>query len=207
MKYLVDPIRPDPKIIRECAERLRFGQLGVLPTETVYGLAALMHSSQAVAKIYLLKERDRQKPCAVAVWDPKALEPLVQDISEAARELMETFWPGPLTLVFRPHPEVPDYVTRGIGTVAIRMPDHEVFQSILRELQEPLVLTSANLSGQPSVFTAEKVGLLGADFTLDAGETDLRRESTVIDVTQDPPHILRKGVIDADRLQEFGVFS
>ncbi len=201
----IDALHPDPQVIQNIVERLREGQVGVLPTETVYGLAALMRVPQAIARIYQIKERDRRKSLGVAISEFGAVNKLAEDVSDAAQELMETFWPGPLTLVFMAREELPGYITGGTGTIGIRMPDHEVTRAVLEGLREPLALTSANMSGEKAAYTVDRLGLQGMDFVVNAGETDLRRESTVVDVTQSPPQVLRKGVIDADRLMQFGV--
>jgi len=205
--YQIDPTRIDSLMVKEVAERFRKGQVGVVPTETVYGLAALMTLAPSVSRLYQIKGREGTKPCAVAIADPSEVEGLAAEVSEAARWLMEVFWPGPLTLVFRAREHLPAHVMRGGVTVGVRCPDQAFLTAVIRALGWPLLLTSANLSGQPSVFTPEKIEVEGVDFLVNGGETALRRESTVVDVTQDPPRILRKGVLDEERLFQFGVFS
>lgn len=207
VKISIDPSAPSPSVIAEVAERLLAGQIGVVPTETAYGVAAWMGSESAVERIYKLKGRDFQKPCAVAVWDEIALTALVPDISDAAQDLIDAFWPGPLTLVFRANPGVPEYVTRGQGTVGIRWPDHEFLPQVMGVMRSPVVLTSANHSGQKTPFTPQAVEISPVDFFIDGGPSELFKESTVVDVTQDPPQVLRKGAIEDDRLWEFGVVA
>lgn len=197
-------VASDLASIARAADALRNGELIVLPTDTVYGLAASYGRPEAVARIYQVKRRPAERPIALLVDRFEQVELVASDVSPLAIRLMETFWPGGLTLVLPSCSDVPDIVTAGGRTVAVRMPDHPVPRSISRVLQQPLPTTSANRSGRPSPITAgqawtELAGDVG--LFLDGGKAPGGVDSTVLDLTRTPPVILRAGALTIEALR------
>jgi L-threonylcarbamoyladenylate synthase len=201
----VSPTSPDPDSIKQAADLLREGGLVAFPTETVYGLGADVLNLAAVKRVFDVKGRPPDNPLIVHVAGTKQLDDIVDEIPDKGKVLGETFWPGPLTLVMKRTILVSDLVTAGLDTVAVRMPGHPVALALIRALGEGMVGPSANLSGRPSPTTAQHVydDLRGQiDMILDAGPTRIGLESTVVDVTVDPPVILRLGGLTQDRIEE-----
>lgn len=187
---------PDPRAIAEAAEVLRHGGLVAFPTETVYGLGADAFNADAVKKVFEVKGRPADNPLIVHIAKFEHFAQLARTISSKAKILAEQFWPGPLTLVVKGRGVVPDIVTAGLETIAIRMPNHQAALDLIAEFGRGIVGPSANLSGRPSPTKSEHVhaDLHGKiDMILDSGSTTIGIESTVIDVTIDPPMMLRLG--------------
>lgn len=196
---------PKMDLLESAAAVLRAGGLVAFPTETVYGLGANATDADAVAGIFRAKGRPADNPLIVHVANRDSLQQIVSSIPPEAERLMERFWPGPLTLILPKAPGVPDIVTGGLGTVAVRMPDHPVAIALIQGAGIPVAAPSANLSGRPSPTSPEHVleDLAGRiDMLLDAGETGLGLESTVLDLTVDPPVILRPGGVTPDQIAE-----
>jgi L-threonylcarbamoyladenylate synthase len=196
--------KPEPAIIAEAAKILRAGGLGAFPTETVYGLGANALDATAVASIFAAKGRPANNPIIVHVADTNNARSLVTSWPDRAASLAERFWPGPMTLVLPKSPEVPDIVTAGAATVALRIPAHPVALALLKAAAIPTAAPSANRSSRISPTTANHVlgGLDGRiDFILDAGPTLGGLESTVVDLTTDPPRLLRPGLITKRQLE------
>lgn len=190
--------------IEEAARLLAGGQLVAFPTETVYGLGANGLDAEAAGKIFDAKERPRDNPLILHIADETLLDELVVHVPAQARQLMDAFWPGPLTLVFLAKPVVPDVVTGGGDTVAIRMPSHPVATAILQKTGLPIAAPSANLSGSPSPTDAAAVlaDMKGKiPLVIDGGETGIGLESTVVDVTGDIPVLLRPGFVTPEDLE------
>lgn len=201
----VDPHRPEPDIIREAAAVLRRGGLVAFPTETVYGLGANGLDPEAVAKIFRAKGRPADNPLIMHVARPDDGARLAAKWPLVAERAAEAFWPGPLTLVVPSRGHVPAVVTAGLPTVAVRIPDHPVALALLREAAVPVAAPSANRSGRPSPTRAEHVwnDLQGRiDLILDGGPVGIGVESTVLDVTTDPPTVLRPGGIGVEALRD-----
>ncbi len=187
---------PELEKISLAAKIIRQGGLVAFPTETVYGLGADALNPKAVREIYAAKNRPLDNPIIVHVANKEDVYRLAEDVPEFAEKLMESFWPGPLTLVLKASSIVPRVTTGGLDTVAIRMPSHKVALALIREAETPIAAPSANLAGRPSPTMAEHViqDLYGRiDVILDAGPTNIGVESTVLDLTCDPPQILRPG--------------
>lgn len=181
-------------ILTAAAEALRGGELVVLPTDTVYGLAAHPDLPDAIARVYTVKERPIEKALPLLV-ESAAQAATVCVVSPLAERLMARFWPGGLTLVLASHREP--------GTLALRMPDHPVPLALIRTLGAPLATTSANRSGQPSCTTAAAVQAqlpTGYAALIDAGPSPGGRDSTVLDLAGSPPRVLRPGAIPTDDL-------
>ncbi|RLA78442.1 MAG: threonylcarbamoyl-AMP synthase [Deltaproteobacteria bacterium] len=194
----------DPEAIRRAAEVIRRGGVVAFPTETVYGLGADAFNARAVALIFELKGRPRFDPLIVHVADPGDVKRLWQEVDSRARKLMERFWPGPLTLVLPKRAEVPDIVTAGLGTVAVRMPAHPVALALIREAETPVAAPSANPFGRLSPTTAEHV-LQGlgerVEVILDGGRCPVGVESTVLALDGEP-RLLRPGGVPVEQIEE-----
>jgi len=182
--------------IRIVADFIKKGGLVAFPTETVYGLGADALNSDAVLALFKAKRRPLDNPPIVHIGSIKEVYRLAKEVPPKAEGLMKSFWPGPLTLIFRRSEIVPDVTVAGLDTIAIRMPRHNVALALLRESKCPIAAPSANLAGKPSPTSASHVleDLNGRiDAILDAGPTHIGVESTVLDMTVDPPQILRPG--------------
>ena len=201
----VDPYDPRDDLLMPCAEVLRAGGLVAFPTETVYGLGANALMPQAVARIFEAKGRPQDNPLIVHVSRLEAVPPLVKEISPIAARLMETFWPGPLTLLFPKADSVPTIVTAGLPTLAVRMPDHPVAHRLIDLAGVPVAAPSANISGSPSptTFDATFSDLDDkVDFVVDGGPAGIGVESTVLDISGPVPMILRPGGLSREDLMQ-----
>lgn len=190
--------------IEEAARLLGAGGVVAFPTETVYGLGAIATDPDAVRRIFAVKGRPADNPLIVHVADLDQVSDLTSAFDARARRLADRFWPGPLALVLPRAPAVPDVVTAGLDTVAIRMPDHPVALALLR-LTGPLAAPSANRSGRPSPTRAgHVVDDLGdaVELVLDGGPCRVGVESTVVDLSGDAPLVLRPGGITVEELRE-----
>jgi tRNA threonylcarbamoyl adenosine modification protein (Sua5/YciO/YrdC/YwlC family) len=187
------------------AEIIRRGGLVAVPTETVYGLAAGGLDAAAVQKIYDVKNRPETKPISLLVTGVEDAEKFCRDIPTAAYVLAAKFWPGPLTMVLYKRANVPEIVTAGGDTVGVRCPDHPKTLGIIRLAGVPLAAPSANLSGEPS---PKNVGDVLKTFdgkiecAVDGGPCTVGIESTIVDMTADPPRILRQGGLSRGAIEE-----
>lgn len=200
----VDAAHPDRAALAPAAERLRVGGLVAFPTETVYGLGAHALDRQAIQRLFEVKGRPSTDPLIVHVGSLDALAALVATVPDSAHALASRFWPGPLTLVMPRADAVPDGVTGGLGTVAIRMPSHPVARALLELAAIPIAAPSANLFSRPSPTTAAHVleDLDGRiDLVVDGGSTPLGIESTVLDLTGETPAVLRPGAVTLEMLR------
>jgi L-threonylcarbamoyladenylate synthase len=200
----VDPLNPDPASIRKAVDILRSGGLVAFPTETVYGLGALVFNEQAARKVYIVKNRPFDNPLIIHISSLEMLDTVATNIPEKALRLAEKFWPGPLTLILPRNKSVPKVVSGSLDTVAVRMPAHPVALALIKEAGEPIAAPSANLAGKPSPTTAEHViqDLYGKiDAIIDAGETLYGVESTIINILSSPPVLLRPGAIPVEEIE------
>jgi L-threonylcarbamoyladenylate synthase len=201
----VDSSNPDPAAINRAAALLRDGRLVAFPTETVYGLGASALDSAAVRQIFWAKGRPAANPLIVHLTDPSLVANVAASWPETAARLAERFWPGPLTIVIPKLPAVPDEVTAGGSTVAVRCPNHPIALALLRAVGLPLAAPSANRSSELSPTRAEHVmRSLGGriDLILDGGTCPGGIESTVVDVTGPVVRVLRPGLITVPMLEE-----
>jgi len=199
----VDPHRPECDVIAKAARCLARGGLVAFPTETVYGLGADATDRRAVAAVFEAKGRPADNPLIVHVSSPAEVKALVRETPPSARALMQTFWPGPLSLILRRSEAVAPEVSCGLDTVAVRMPDHLVALELIRSAGVPVAAPSANVSGRPSPTRAEDVlADLGGriDCVLDAGPCRVGVESTVLDLTGPEPVVLRPGGVTVEDL-------
>lgn len=191
--------------VEEGISVLRRGGIVAYPTDTVYGLGASVTDREAVRKIFRAKGRPEDIALPVLLADISQLGEVAVCVPEAALKLARRFWPGGLTLVVRRAASVPDEVTAGGETVAVRVPAHPVPLALITGLGQPIVGTSANLSGRPAALTAaEAHEQLGdrVDLVIDGGPAPGGTESTVVDVTGQPPVVLRQGAVSLEALRE-----
>ncbi len=201
-KYLT---MDSPNVAQQAAAIIKSGGLVALPTETVYGLGANGLDENAVARIFIAKGRPQDNPLILHVADPRQMADICHSIPDAAWALAERFWPGPLTMVLPAKAAVPKGTTAGLSTVAVRCPDHALARQIIALSGVPIAAPSANLSGTPSTTTAQHVlhdhdGKI--DAIVDGGPCRVGVESTIVDMTETPPRLLRPGGITPEQLTE-----
>lgn len=197
---------PTDAAIAEAAALIRAGDLVAFPTETVYGLGADGLNREAVAKIFQAKGRPGDNPLILHISALDQITPLIAcELSPVAKKMADAFWPGPLTMIFPKSARVPENVSAGLSTVAIRFPAHPDAQRLIAAAETPIAAPSANRSGKPSPTTANHVfedmdGRI--PLILDGGECLVGVESTVVDMTGSVPHILRPGGITAEQIAQ-----
>ncbi len=202
--FKIDPQNIDLKLIKKAAQIINKGGLVAFPTETVYGLGADALEHEAVSRIFEAKKRPLDDPLIVHIADEKDLYELAEHVPPKARELMDRFWPGPLTLVLKKTEKVPDLVTTGLFTVAVRMPSNTIAGKLIEEAGVPIAAPSANLFGRPSPTTAQHVvDDLGdaLDMVLDGGRTEIGVESTVVEFVNGKALVLRPGGVSIEELR------
>lgn len=190
--------------IEKAGEILRAGEVVAIPTETVYGLAANAYDGNAVSKIFKAKGRPQDNPLIVHIAKVETLSDLVAEVPEAAKKLAAAFWPGPLTMILPKSEKIPDAVSAGLPTVAVRMPSHPVAHAVIEAAGVPLAAPSANLSGSPSPTNAKYVLDDMQDripLILDGGSSAVGVESTVITLATERPRVLRPGGITVEQLR------
>ena len=202
--YKIDRDRPDPRIMEAAADIIRRGGLVAFPTETVYGLGANGLDAAAVARIFAAKGRPADNPLILHIADREELDEWVAAVPDWLEPLLAKFWPGPFTVVLPRSSAVPDIVTAGLDTVAVRLPSLGAARELIRAAGVPIAAPSANLSGRPSPTTAAAVmaDMEGRiEMVLDAGPCEVGLESTVLDCVSQPPTILRPGGVTQEMLE------
>lgn len=197
-------VEPSTENIRHAAELLRMGKLIIMPTETVYGVAADMTNPEAIKKVYEVKGRPRENPLIVHIASHDQIPSLVSAWSDEAESLSKRFWPGPLTLVVQKSELVPSEVTAGLDTVAVRMPNHPIARMLLQTAGVPIVAPSANRFMQLSATRADHIDPELAEkveLILDGGPCQVGLESTVVNCAHKPPIILRPGGVTRAEIQ------
>ena len=208
MKTLIEKMNKnnvDMQVIQRAGEIIKQGGLVAFPTETVYGLGANALDEEAAKKTYAAKGRPSDNPLIVHIAEYRALEKIAVDIPERTAAIAEHFWPGPLTMIFKKSEAVPYGTTGGLDTVAVRMPSDTIARELILASGGYVSAPSANTSGRPSPTLAEHVAedLSGRiEMILDSGSVEIGLESTILDMTVEPPMILRPGAITADMLEE-----
>lgn len=200
----MNTVTVDKNELEEAAICLRNGGLVVFPTETVYGLGADSSNPQAVENIYKAKGRPSDNPLIVHIAHMEDVNKLAREVPDYAKRLMDKYWPGPLTLIFKKQPHVIDRVTAGLDTVAVRLPSNSIARELIRKSGVFVAAPSANLSGSPSptVYRHVKNDLEGrVDYIINGDGCEIGLESTVVDVSGDHPVILRPGAITLDMLK------
>jgi L-threonylcarbamoyladenylate synthase len=198
VQLIIDPRNPEGEALSEATRILREGGIVAFPTETFYGLGVDARREAAVEKIFHIKGRNLRNPISVIVDSAQEVIPLVAAVPEAARILMQKFWPGPLTLVFSAAPSVLSRLTGGSGKIGIRVSSHAGARFLAKGIAGPLTATSANFSGgQECTRAADVIPLLGdrLDAVIDGGSTPGGIGSTILDITVTPPVVLRTGVV------------
>jgi L-threonylcarbamoyladenylate synthase len=192
--------------IQQCISLLKSGRPVSFPTDTVYALGALISDIACVAKVFEIKQRPLTMALPILLAEPDDVDLVAMEVSDAARALMREFWPGALALVFKKTPFVPDIVTAGSPTVAVRITAHPLSIEIVKGVGVPLVGTSANIHGRPSPTTAQDVeSQIGdkVELIIDAGKTPGGIESTILDMSGDKPRILRQGAVAQAQIERF----
>ena len=200
----VDPGNIDSKALYEAAEIIRSGGLAAMPTETVYGLGGSALDSNAAAKIYAAKGRPSDNPLIIHVCSYEQIFEYTREVSEYAKKLIKEFMPGPFTIILKKADIIPDTVTAGLDSVAVRFPAHPVARELIKLSGVPIAAPSANLSGKPSPTKAEHVidDMMGKiECIIDGGSCEVGVESTIVDATGDHPEILRPGGVTLEMLQ------
>jgi L-threonylcarbamoyladenylate synthase len=201
--YTTHPKYPGIEIIGRAAASIKSGGVIAFPTTCLYGLGADAFNTDAVGRLYEIKQRPAQKPILILIDRQTQLKDIVRRISKAAARIMDDFWPGGVTLVFEALPTVPACLTAGSGKIGIRRPAHPVAAALVKAVGGPVTGTSANISGKPgcrciSELDSRFAGKL--DLILDAGHLRGGAGSTVVDVTEDIPRILRTGQIEGTEI-------
>jgi len=198
--------KPDPHQILKTVEILQAGGVIAYPTETFYGLGVDGCNPKAIEKIFHIKGRTFNQPISVIIGSTDGLQNIVVDFPEIAGKLINVFWPGPLTLVFKAAPSVPRFLTAGTGKIGIRVSSHPIAAAMAKMFCYPITATSANLSGTKECSSAmEVIDCIGdqLDMIIDGGSTPALSGSTLLDITTSPPSILREGMIPAATLHPF----
>ena len=201
----VDEQQEKEELLQQAGEIIKAGGLVAFPTETVYGLGGDALNPNSSRKIYAAKGRPSDNPLIVHIYRMEDLSPIAAWIPEAAKKLAEVFWPGPLTMIFKKTDLVPYETTGGLNTVAVRMPKHPTAQKLIQAAGGYIAAPSANLSGKPSPTSAKYVleDMMGrVDMIIDGGDVEIGLESTIVDMTEDEPLILRPGYITKEMLEE-----
>tara|TARA_Y100001936_G_scaffold69313_1_gene68328 strand:+ start:1763 stop:2407 length:645 start_codon:yes stop_codon:yes gene_type:complete len=201
----VDPLIPTlwEDLFAKTKKVLKAGGIIAFPTDTFYGLGADPFNKTAVDKIYKIKNRDSKKPLLLLIDSLEKLDELVEEPSKDSVKLIENFWPGPLTILFKPKSIIPENITTGL--LGLRQPGHAITRKLLSVLDHPLTAPSANFSGKIPATTAKQVALqLGnkLDLVLDAGTCKGEEPSTLVDATQKPVRLIREGAISFKCIQK-----
>lgn len=192
----LDSLNPREADLKKAGRLLSRGKLVIIPTETVYGIAANMQDRKAVERLYEIKKRPKDKPFTLHVDDKKRVEEFAKDVPIAAYKLIDAFWPGALTVILKSRTE---------GSIGLRMPDNEIALRVISYARVPIACPSANLSGEPAPFTFSEAmkdleGLV--DLAIDGGPTRFKAESSVVDLTVQPPLVMREKAISKQEIEE-----
>ena len=192
--------------LKEAALIIRSGGVVAFPTESFYGLGVSARDEKAIQRLFAIKKREENQPVLLLIPTASPLNRYVIRIPDIASQIMEEFWPGGLTLIFEANPGLPRLLTSGTGKIGLRLSSHPVATALAQAVGAPITGTSANISGQAACSSAEAVrhSLGGSvDFILDGGETKGGKGSTVLDITVDPPTILREGMVTREQLEAY----
>jgi len=206
MVIKIDPENPSEKDIKNVAVALKNGGVVVFPTETLYGLGAKASDEEVLKKIYHIKRRSARKPLPVMISDIWEVKKIAPALPEMAKILAERYWPGPLTLVMKSSPSVSSLITCGRDTVGIRIPANRIALDLLKAVEEPVAVTSANISREEDILTIDEIISYfekEVDIIVDGGPLTFGVPSTVLDITSDSPVILREGKIPSGEILAF----
>jgi L-threonylcarbamoyladenylate synthase len=202
----LDPDKPDDSLLKKVITSITAGETIAFPTETFYALGASAYNEAAIEKVFTIKGRDYTMPLPIIIEGEAMLREVAAEIPGSAFPLIQAFWPGGLTLIFRASLKIPPLLTAHTGTVALRQSSHALAQMLVAGARCPITATSANLSGDRSCSSAAEVAeSLGneVDLIIDGGQTEGLLPSTIVDLTSIPPRIVREGIISSERLQPF----
>lgn len=192
-------------ILNRLANNLQHGSIGIFPTDTVYGIGCNVFNEMAINKLYELKRRDYSKPITVLVSKSEMLDDLVENISPEEQRLIDNFWPGALTIIFKKKHTISNLLTANLDTIGIRMPNNKIALDLLNFSNRPLATTSANISGKDAGIDISdfydnfnnKV-----DFIIDSGVSNIGKASTIVQIIDGIPHILREGSITKQQISK-----
>jgi len=204
-KYLDLKEDKDYTKLKEVAEVIKNGGIVVFPTETVYGIGVNALNANPVERLYKIKQRPEDKPISLLVSSVEMIEQVAQDITELEHALIKEFFPGPLTIILNKKEIVPDIVTAGGSTVGVRMPENEIAFKLIEYAGVPIAAPSANISGNPSgtqLYTVMNEFGENVDCYIDGGKSKLGLASTIVQVIDGMPHILREGSISKKQIEE-----
>ncbi len=199
----IDPVHPAVETLNQAAEVLRQGRVLAYPTETLYGLGVDPFNEEALERLYRLKGRSTQAPVSILVRDLEMLLDVVKEISPSAEILIKTFLPGPLTVVLPARDNLPRRLTAGTGKIGVRISAYPLSDHMFSKFPHPITTTSVNPSGKPAAKDAKEIAAYfkeGIDCLLDAGPMPGGIGSTVVDITEDKPVIIREGVISSEKI-------
>ena len=202
----LDPDKPDDSILKKVITSIITGKTFAFPTETFYALGVSAYNKAAIEKVFTIKGRDYTMPLPLIIEGEDMLREVAAEIPAIAHSLIQAFWPGGLTLIFKASPKVPAILTAHTGTIALRQSSHPLARLLVAGALCPITATSANLSGDRSCSSAPEVAeSLGneVDLIIDGGQTEGLLPSTIVDLTVASPRIVREGVISTERLQPF----
>lgn len=200
----VDPLNPEPELIQKAGKILTNFGVVIFPAKCLYGVAAHALNPEAVEKVFQLKQRPANNPLLVLIKNQSMLHELVTEIPETAQKLMDTFWPGNLTLIFNARSHVPEQLTAGTGKIGIRIPVHPVAKALVNVVDFPVTGTSANLSGKPGCADPDQLDstiINDADLLLDAGLVKGGTGSTIADTSRQVVEIHRQGEISESQIK------
>jgi L-threonylcarbamoyladenylate synthase len=200
----IDQNQIDISVIQKAADFINDGMIIAFPTDTLYGIGCDPFNIEAINKLFSLKSRTKQKPINLLIDSERQLNEIVEDLPDVTQLLIESFWPGALTLIFKKKKIIPSILTSNLPTIGVRMPNNQIILELIKKVKRPLAVTSANISGKPSTTNAKQVYENFRDkipLILDGGETSIGKESTIMDLTVIPPKILREGVLKMEDIQ------
>jgi len=204
----IDSDKSLKRFLGHAAKVMEEGGIVAFPTESFYGLGVDATNPEAIKKLYKLKKRDSSLPLLILIPSINELSKYAASVPSKARIIGENFWPGGITMIFQSSPVLPPELTAGKGKVGIRVSSHPTANGLSREVNFPITATSANLSGEPPCVNADQVAdLFGndLDLILDSGATEGKNSSTILDVTINPPVIIREGIISTERIIKSGI--
>lgn len=193
------------QIIKQAIKLLQHGKLVIVPTETVYGLAADANNEQAIQKVFAVKGRPVNQPLAILIAQNAKLTNWAIDIPETAYQLAQNFWPGPLTMILKCNTKVSKLITSGLPTIGLRCPRHPITQQILQAFPQGLAAPSANIYGQPPPTHVREISTTlskQVDLIIDGGKCEIGTVSTIVDLTSNKLQILRQGAITEKMLSD-----
>ena len=192
-------------MLEQAAELIKQGKIVVFPTETVYGIGTNGLDENAVKKLYEVKQRPLNKPISLLVSNMEMVNLIAKDITEVEYKIMEKFFPGPLTIILKKKEIVPDILTAGQNTVGVRMPSGEIARKLLEYANIPIAAPSANISGMPSGINLQEIKKQfkgKVDYFIDGGNSELGISSTIVQVVDGKPQILRQGSITLEQINQ-----